>query len=105
MKAPKYHAVDFRRNSGKDIATWDQFRAPGFICDTTQLRMLATRLRVSQPRTLTETPEKYAKRIATILMQRGRSHLSEEETAEAIKGWYYPPQRPRTQSMAGAEAL
>jgi hypothetical protein len=89
MRPPKHHNIQFHRTSGKDVAAWDNFRAPRTLCDITNLRMYATRLRISSPRGMCESVPEYVERVAETLIQRNKSHLSLKKTEAAIDNWFY----------------
>lgn len=89
MKPPKYHAVDFRRTSGKDVAAWDGFRAPRQISELTHLRMLATRLRFVMPRKVEDTQADYSELVSRVLMDRKMSHLDYFETVAEVDKWFW----------------
>ena len=89
MRPPKVHNIDFRRTSGKDIAAWDGFRSPRIISDLTQLRILATRLRITEPRKTEETQAEYSEYVSSILVEKKMSHLDYFKTVAEVDKWFW----------------
>ena len=89
----KHHQIDFHKGTEKQLASWYGFKVPQSMSELTELRILATRLRIHNPRGMTEETAAYSERLAEMIVAKKRSHLDEFDTAIEVDKWLWGPLR------------